>query len=189
LAPNGWRIPSLDDVKALRGNLEKEIDQVVSEIKEKVANGIDTKILNQKLDNLQKNRSLALGGTKLKSKSGWKIYSASNINENGSDVYGFNAKPTVKRDNYGTFEGGTSQNPVISENPGDFRVWTVHNYKNGGAILFSISSAGFLGTEYSYKPYIANNYGTGTQDLDMETFDRWYKDDSKAAGYPVRLIK
>ena len=188
LAPNGWRIPSLDDVKALRGNLEKEIDQVVSEIKEKVANGIDTKILNQKLDNLQKNRSLALGGTKLKSKSGWKIYSASN-NENGSDVYGFNAKPTVKRDNYGTFEGGTSQNPVISENPGDFRVWTVHNYKNGGAILFSISSAGFLGTEYSYKPYIANNYGTGTQDLDMETFDRWYKDDSKAAGYPVRLIK
>ncbi len=163
LVPEGWTIPSSDDVETLKNNIETEIRKIENQINEKKSYGLSYSELEKQLSNLKKDYSTAWGGTKLKAKSGW-LGSASNPNlVNGTDLFGFSAKPSACREN-GYF------NDMKYDN---FKVWTktTHLINNVYHMaLFEIYRSGIISTK--------------TTEYNVDAFRSNFGD-----GYPVRCIK
>jgi uncharacterized protein (TIGR02145 family) len=179
LAPLGWRIPNRTDAKTLLVFLDKAVLLDEKALYQKWAEGVSTKEFENTLRDkygdvlIKRNGSSVwtsnpnFGQTKLRSKTGWPT------DKQGTDVFGFNAQPTVSR-----FQG------AFLKPDGKSEFWLNEFNKNSGDIyLFSLSY-------YGYTPPYANgtdsNYNTTYTEtrsfdiLDIGTLER---------GLPVRCIK
>jgi uncharacterized protein (TIGR02145 family) len=126
IAPEGWKIPFLEDFNKLKSFLEKNIIDISNKIDETESYGMDTYKLRDQRGKMKKAYSKELAGTILKSTSGWRDYG------NGIDQYNFSAKPIVYRDLYGSFANSTTVS-----------FWTCNYYPEiGKGVSFTINNDG-----------------------------------------------
>lgn len=171
IAPLGWRIPSHIDAKELINYLEKDRNEIKNAIKNKESQGISARDLKGKLSKLD------YGGYKLKAKSGWE--SSSKFSKNGSDLYGFNAKPVWYR------HSGYRDN-VSGEGQNSYTYYTIEESSRYGRTPngeFQLSESAKFWTS-SYR----GDYAGTTLIIDKSN-EVFLSSTHKSWGMPVRLIK
>lgn len=113
LAPEGWRIPKENDFQILKFMTENELNTIKKQIDDFDNQGVSSSDVSQKYTAMRKSykskenmtvMSTNWGGTKLKSKTGWEKNTNLKFDSNGTDVYGFNAKPSFQRSMTGQYE-------------------------------------------------------------------------------------
>jgi uncharacterized protein (TIGR02145 family) len=113
LAPEGWRIPKENDFQILKFMSENELNTIKKQIDDLNNQGVSSSDVSQKYTAMRKSykskenltvMSTNWGGTKLKSKTGWEKNTNLKFDSNGTDVYGFNAKPSFQRSMMGQYE-------------------------------------------------------------------------------------
>ena len=110
IAPNGWKIPSEKDIKILSYNINKEFIKEANAINEKNKQGINTVNLRRELEKKYDDPKTTYINmkpvykhspynclTKIKSTQDWQY-------GNGTNVFGFNCKPTPLRFDTGEFK-------------------------------------------------------------------------------------
>jgi uncharacterized protein (TIGR02145 family) len=148
LSPEGWKIPSHVDVNQLIDYTNAELKNAENEIVLKENQGINSKPTSDALykkyshvnstANSKSKSNPLLAATKLKSSKGWQTSISSDCN--GTNTYGFNAKPCFARSS----SGGFTASPVSS----DFSMWT----------CFQIWTSSSYGSQGVYFQIDANIY-------------------------------
>ncbi|MFO0493923.1 MAG: FISUMP domain-containing protein [Flavobacteriia bacterium] len=181
LAPNGWKIPSSQDVFVLRNFTQKPIYDQQSKIEKMRADGLTESLIDVELKKLEKyflQATCDLGGVQLYSKNEYFSFERFNINSNeikyfGKNSYGFNGQNEVKRDTY----------PGEFNEPSSFHGATYWTSSRCGNTAFTLRMSGMAGAinghdireNHQYEPhwlYDDNNCYTGL-----------------GYGLPVRCIK
>jgi uncharacterized protein (TIGR02145 family) len=173
LAPEGWRIPDINDFNTLKNFCQPEITEKNNEIESKRGQGIDVSNLENDRQKLRDSKSvngirmasIYLPGYKLKSKTGWINQLDKKSNWNGNNKFNFNILPTYKR----SYLNGMFY--FDNEIDAQANFWLSTSFKNQNAAAMRIDYKG---------------------DLFIQGFDKNQGEiigDDKGQGYPVRCIK
>jgi uncharacterized protein (TIGR02145 family) len=180
LAPEGWRIPAEEDFNQLFNYARSEIIQNEKEEEYLKSQGISTSENYNKWRQMQKMTKTKQGfntpshyfaGTKLKSKSGWEIDNSYKYDWNGTDIYGFNAKPSFQRYHNGEFQ-----------NYGRVSYWS-SNYKGNAENEYGVGFCGY--DQYYCGILLTIQSGFGSSDNE----NAFIEYNALGNGLNVRLIK
>jgi uncharacterized protein (TIGR02145 family) len=172
LAPIGWHIPSFGEFVVLVKNAQPKANQLKEKIENAKNLGIDYTDLKKSYERMMSNEdnSKQIAAYTLRSTSGWKDYGGKD--DNGTNVFGFNAFPCPRRDATGKFKTGCE---LIS-------YWTsskqYHMDENNEEYLYSnISYELFVKPMYYYKGFYSES---GQVNSDEYLYN---------IGLPIRCVK